>query len=178
MFAAIKSCLHQLPGFHVVKFILCHSWGARLSPQPRPTLYKLLLHWAQALSARGKRRRIIIFKAKDGDLPPFCSASRPVINRKGTLSSDGGVSGMDGWMAGWMDRAAIFSCRQSLWVLLAPRWGCLRGNGFVSFLRGTVISGPVYWGLICISEPHASLSSSFDLSVAHPHSFQRHRPYC
>lgn len=25
MFAAIKSCLHQLPGFHGVKFILCHQ---------------------------------------------------------------------------------------------------------------------------------------------------------
>lgn len=47
---------------------------------------------------------------------------------------------------------AISLCRQSLRVSLAPLWGCLRDYGFVFFLQGTGISGPVYSGLIYISE--------------------------
>lgn len=36
MFAAIKSRLHQLPGFHVAEFILCRCGAARLCPWRRP----------------------------------------------------------------------------------------------------------------------------------------------
>ena len=42
MFTAIKSCLHQLPGFHAVKFMLCHHRGAWPCPQPGLAFYRVL----------------------------------------------------------------------------------------------------------------------------------------
>lgn len=83
------------------------------------------------------------------DLPTFClnytPGSTPNKPQADPLLWRGWV--MDEWIGPLSPSADRAS--ESPWLLT---WGCLRGHGFVFFLWGTAISGPVYSGLIHISE--------------------------